>query len=379
MDIQDDAPNVEELLETLRARVEERRRSGLYPPGLEHELDVHFRHITEHRPVRNLDALRQAMARFEESLVFDTKLIATTSRLPGGETLHRSVARLVSRQTAGIVQQLRDFAEAVRVMLWTMVSTFDDPTHVHADLTAQLDAVLDRLAYYERSPADAAMLGAIVQRLEELEEAEARRQLRPRFTAERLSEELRGSREEVLEEYRDLAGRFAGCAPVVDLGCGRGELLELLGELGVEASGVETDAGLVKAAAERGLAVEHDDALRWLGTATPDSLGGIALLRVVEALSAQELVDVVGLASGTLRPGGRVVVLASNPGSPAGRAGTGGRDPAWVRPVHPAYLTFLFREAGFSEVAVDWRTPPSGGPGGTAGGEGPEYVAMATR
>ena len=119
-------------LETLRARVEERRRSGLYPPGLEHELDVHFRHIAEHRPVRNLDALRQAMARFEEGLVFDTSLIATTSRLPGGETLHRSVARLVGRQTAGIVQQLRDFAEAVRVILWTMVSTFDDPTHVRS-------------------------------------------------------------------------------------------------------------------------------------------------------------------------------------------------------------------------------------------------------
>ena len=166
----DDAPNLDELLERLRARVEERRRSGAYPPGLEHDLDVHFRHIVEHRPVRDLDALMKAMATFERSLVFDTDLIATTSRLPGGETLHRSVAKLISRQTAGIVQQLRDFAEAVRVILWTMVSTMDDPTHVHADLTAQIDAILDRLAYYERSPADAAQLGAIVRRLEELEE-----------------------------------------------------------------------------------------------------------------------------------------------------------------------------------------------------------------
>ncbi|HMC09103.1 MAG TPA: methionine biosynthesis protein MetW, partial [Actinomycetota bacterium] len=250
-----------------------------------------------------------------------------------------------------------------------------------------LDAVLDRLAYYERSPADAAMLGAIVRRLEELEEAEARRQFRPWFAAERLAEELRGSREEVLEAYRDLAGSFAGCAPVVDLGCGRGELLELLAGMEVEASGVEADAELVKAASEHGLAVEHGDALRWLGAATPESLGGIALLRVVDALSAQELIEVVGLAAEKLRPGGRAVVLGSNPGSPAGQARTLGRDPAWVRPVHPAYLAFLFREAGFAEIAVDRRPPPTGGSEGPAGvpaegpagGEAAEYVMTATR
>jgi hypothetical protein len=342
----DETPALSDLLGRLRARVEERRASGAYPPGLEHDLDVHFRHIVEHRPVRNLDALHHAMAVFEEGLRFDAAMIPTGSRVPGGQVLHQAAAKLVTRQTDWIVQQLREFAESVRVILWTMIATLDAPTHVHADLTAQIDAILDRLAYYERSPADTPMLGSIVRRLEQLEAAEAGRQVRPWYRAERLAEELRGSREEVLAAYRPLAERFAGCAalgPVADLGCGRGELLEQLGALGVEASGVEADEELALAAAGRGLKVDHDDALRWLAATPPESLGGIALPAMVESLTAQELLDLVALAAERLRPGATMVVTP----------GPGERDPRYQRPVHPAYLAFLFREAGFADVTVD--------------------------
>jgi O-antigen chain-terminating methyltransferase len=283
------------------------------------------------------------MATFEDGLRFDVAMIPTGSRVPGGQVLHQAAAKLVTRQTDWIVQQVREFAESVRVILWTMIATLDDPTHVHTELTAQIDAILDRLAYYERSPADAPMLGSIVRRLEELEAAEARRRLRPWYRAERLADELQGSREEVLSAYRPLAERLAGCAPVADLGSGRGELLELLGGMGVEASGVEADAEQASAAAGRGLRVDHDDAVRWLATTAPESLGGIALLAVVESLSAQELLDVVSLAAEKLRPGGTMVVTP----------GPGDRDPTYQRPAHPAYLAFLFREAGFADVAVE--------------------------
>src|SRR5260370_40988826 len=94
----DETPVVNDLLERLRARVEERRASGAYPPGLEHDLDVHFRHIVEHRPVRNLDALHKAMATFEEGLRFDVAMIPTGSRGPGGQALRQRAAKPVTRQ-----------------------------------------------------------------------------------------------------------------------------------------------------------------------------------------------------------------------------------------------------------------------------------------
>ena len=86
----------------------------------------------------------------------------------------------------------------------------------------------------------------------------------PWFESDRFEAAFRGSRADLIVRYRDLAARLDGCGPVLDMGFGRGELLELLGDLGVEARGVETDPSLVKQAAEAGLDVELDDGSTYL-------------------------------------------------------------------------------------------------------------------
>lgn len=282
--------DLDALLVQIRQRADERRRSGEYPPGLEHDLDVHFRHIVEHRPVRDLDSLHRAMASFESGLTFDPASIPTGSRVPGGELLHRAVSKAVTRQAGWLAQQLQDFAESVRVVLWKMVETLDSPTHVHAELTAELDAVLDRLAYYERAPADAAMLGSILRRLEALEAAQVApwAVASPELPAGALSLEV-------------AAERLAGYEPSVVL-------------------------ALAQAAPE-------------LARTEPASLGGLALLGGLDGMSEEELAGVFGAAAASLRPGG--IMVLDSPG-----------------PLHPAQLAFLCREAGFSEVAVEWRPPP---------------------
>lgn len=169
---EDAVPDVEALLGELRSRVQERRASGAYPPGLEHDLDVHFRHIVAHRPVRDLEALKDAMKIFERNLTFDPASIPVGSQAPGGELLHRSISRLMVRQTGWLAEQLQGFAESVRVILWKMIESMDSPTHVHADLTAQIDTLLDRLAHYEQVPMDVNVLASILQRLDTLEAAQ---------------------------------------------------------------------------------------------------------------------------------------------------------------------------------------------------------------
>jgi hypothetical protein len=266
-----DTIDVAALVDELRSRAEERRRSGAYPPGLEHDLDVHFRHIVEHRPVRDLDSLHKAMTDFESRLTFDTAMIPTGSRVPGGEALHRSVSKLITRQTGWLAEQLQDFAESVRVILWKMVQTLDNPTHVHAELTAELDAVLDRLAYYERAPADAAMLGSILRRLEALETAEAARGTDGGAGTGPSGGGLLG---------RDpLAQRLAGCDPVL--------LLDL------------PEASAALAATEAG------------------SLGGVALVGSLQSLSDTELTELVAAAGAALRSGGLLVLDSEGPAHPA--------------------------------------------------------------
>lgn len=281
--------DLDALLTQIRQRAEERRQAGEYPPGLEHDLDVHFRHIVEHRPVRDLDSLHAAMADFESRLTFDPAGIPVGSRMPGGELLHRTVSKVITRQAGWLAQQLQDFAESVRVVLWKMVQTLDSPTHVHAELTAELDAVLDRLAFYERAPADAAMLGSILRRLEALEAAEAQR--------------------------------------------GPGALPGSSGPLSPEAAS-ERLAGYEPSAI---LSLPY--AAPELATAEPASLSGLALLGGLDDLAEGDLAVVLAGAAATLRPGG--IMVLDSPG-----------------PLHPAELAFACREAGFSDVSVEWRPPP---------------------
>jgi hypothetical protein len=70
------------------------------------------------------------------------------------------------------------------------------------------------------------------------------------------------------------------------------------------------------------------------------------------------VIDFVLLAKDKVREGGRVVLETVNPQSLYVFARAFYLDPTHSQPVHPAYLDFLFRQAGFAEVAIDWRSPP---------------------
>ncbi|HEX2063353.1 MAG TPA: methyltransferase domain-containing protein [Acidimicrobiales bacterium] len=358
----DPAGRVDALVAELRARVEQRRTEGAYPPGLEDELEAHFRRVAPRRETVDVEELRERLADLDARIAFDLDRISTESRLPGGEALHRSVAKVVARQTEGVLAQVQEYADGVRSMLGLLVEVLE--SHYgpfHERLADQIDAVMQRLDSYERGPVDsAAAVGDLRRRVGALEAAERRRQFRPTYENERFEEEFRGTREVLRERYRDLAGQLAGCSPVIDVGCGRGEFLELLDHDGVEAYGVEIDPVLVEAARRSGLDVRLEDGVHALARLDDGSLGGVALIQVVEHLTPQEVVEVVSLLAGKLRAGGRAVVETVNPQSLYVFAHSFYLDPTHVAPVHPAYLAFLFREAGFSDVSIDWRSPPPG-------------------
>src|SRR5213593_1088197 len=86
---------------------------------------------------------------------------------------------------------------------------------------------------------------------------------------------MRGRSEEIRERQRAYVEDFRDAAPVLDVGCGRGELVGLLREAGVEALGVDADADMVAFARGEGLPVEQADALAALEALDDESLGGI--------------------------------------------------------------------------------------------------------
>ena len=352
--------NIDDLVTRLRSKVEERRQSGEYPPGLEDDLDAQLRRVAAHRSDGFVDELRARLARLEWGIGFDRRRISYDSRVPGGKLLHKGIGKVVSRQTQGIFEQVQELTDAVRDSIRAIADALEDPRgHKHHDLAGQLDAIFEKLAAYEREPADTSSAVAdLRRRLDVLEEAERRRHFKPWYTNESFETKFRGDEQELLERYRDLVKRFDGCSPVVDIGCGRGEFLDLLVEMGVEATGVEIDPTLAEQCVERGHVVDVADGVRWLEGAVERSLGGIALIQVVEHMSPQEVVDLIALAQRKLRPGGRIVMETVNPQSLYVFAHAFYLDPTHGNPVHPAYLSFLLEEAGFSEVGIDWRSPP---------------------
>jgi O-antigen chain-terminating methyltransferase len=133
----------------------------------------------------------------------------------------------------------------------------------------------------------------------------------------------------------------------------------LLGERGATVWGVDIDADLVSSGQREGLDIRLGDAVETLRTTPMASLGGIVLLHVVEHLTPNELLDVVQLAHRSLAGSGQLVIETPNPQSLYVFARAFWLDPTHTKPVHPVYLDFVLRSAGFSSVEFEWTALPA--------------------
>ena len=339
----------DDVVARIEARVEERRRSGELPPGLEDSLEGLYRWVVARRPVRwDATRLTELLATVSSRVDFRANRIRYESGVPAGSALHRAVGKVVARQTHGILEQVSGFAGAVRDTLEEL--RLGLARHGHDGLEADVAALHERLATFTRAEAGGARAGDLLERIEALEEAQRRRELDPPFPLDR----LRAIGALDPSEHREVLDRVTaivrGHPPVVDLRCGAGHLVDLLQSDHLEVTGVDGDADCVREAKHRGLPVEHDDAWRWLLRRPSASLGAVTLIDAAEQLQAQELLDVLEAAFSRLRIGGVLVVVASDPGStPAARRSL----PTHRQPVHPDYLAFVLRELGFADVAPE--------------------------
>jgi SAM-dependent methyltransferase len=169
---------------------------------------------------------------------------------------------------------------------------------------------------------------------------------------------MRGSVESIRERQRRYVADFREAAPVLDVGCGRGELLALLREAGVEARGIDADADMVAFARGEGLDVEQADVVVHLEGLDDGSLGGIFMGQVVEHLPPSTLVRALRLAAAKLRPGGLLVAETINPLSPIALRNYFA-DLTHAQPLVPETLELLARQAGFAETEVRFLNEPA--------------------
>jgi SAM-dependent methyltransferase len=168
---------------------------------------------------------------------------------------------------------------------------------------------------------------------------------------------MRGSISAIRARQQPYVDDFRAAAPVLDVGCGRGEFLELLRDAGIEATGVDADADMAAYAQGEGLTVVQADALAHLAALPDGSLGGIFASQLVEHLPPAVLFRLLELAVAKLRPGGLFVAETINPLSPLALRNYFA-DLTHAQPVVPETLELLARQAGFAEVETRYLNEP---------------------
>ncbi|HEX3431010.1 MAG TPA: methyltransferase domain-containing protein [Rhizomicrobium sp.] len=168
----------------------------------------------------------------------------------------------------------------------------------------------------------------------------------------------RGTRTDIKERQRvyltrvEAAYAIAGQAPVVDVGCGRGEWLELLSEAGIVAHGYDLNRVAVEECRERGIQVELAEGLDALAALPAESCAAVTAFHIIEHLPFESVVKLLDESLRVLRPGGVLILETPNPANLLVAAERFYFDPTHRNPLPSELTQYLLQSRGFSEVEI---------------------------
>ena len=298
----------------------------LTPWGLRRRIKLQGEELTrlQDRAEARLDAIEGSLRQVQSELgeIRDQRLANSETRL---DTVESSLSDIS--------------AEAVRLR-----------DRVVPAVVGRSDALLERLA------AEIEELGSLVERMlrreplptpgasaiDEATLASALAEVQPA-----LLEAFRGPEAEIRHRLDHYLEALAAAGPVLDLGCGRGELLLLLREAGVEAAGIEGDAAVAETSRRRGLDVFEGDVLAVLESLPVASRSAVTAMHLFEHLEPETLLAVLSEIRRVLRPGGILIVESPNPHSLRVGASLYWVDPTHRRPLMPETLELYLKTCGF--------------------------------
>lgn len=280
------------------------------------------------RAIESLDIDRPAPTLPVDSVDADRRWIDLAIRLADAEDRIKDQASEVRRVEAR-VRSLRDDREDLAAQLdqlWTLVDAV--PYTANAEALRVTDAAGRPMLGFDASDSVAA---------------------RPSYIG--FENLFRGSEDFIRERLRPYLPHLRDRAPVLDLGCGRGEMLDLLAAEGIEAFGVDLDAEMVEHGTRKGHRVVHGDAVAELERRDDASLGAVFSAQLIEHLEQSRLLRLLELARSKLRPGGCLIAETVNPHSLRAFK-TFWLDPTHVRPIYPEGLLTWVAQASYSRAEV---------------------------
>lgn len=180
-----------------------------------------------------------------------------------------------------------------------------------------------------------------------------------------LEDRYRGAREEIkqrLNVYKSdlLAARekVGSGKALIDIGCGRGELLEFARELGIDAViGVDNNDTQLAQARALGLPVVHEDALSFLRSQRDSSALAVSGIHIVEHIPFASLLVLLSEVARVIDRRGIVIFETPNPRNMIVGSTTFHLDPTHIRPLPPEVLTIALETVGFQKVETRFLHP----------------------
>ncbi len=169
-------------------------------------------------------------------------------------------------------------------------------------------------------------------------------------------EKFRGSRADIKQRQTSFLRYFEGCKNILDIGCGRGEFLELLRDNGIIGHGIDINEEMVKFCISKGFDVEKNDAVSYLEKLEDGSLDGIIMDQVIEHLDSHYIIKLLKLCYQKLNFGYYIVIETVNPLSLVSLTNYY-IDMSHKRPIHPETLKFLINYANFRELETIFFSP----------------------
>ena len=177
------------------------------------------------------------------------------------------------------------------------------------------------------------------------------------FDYGRFAERFRGPEEYVQSGQRFYLPYFSGCQNVLDIGCGRGEFLQMMRAEGVPAKGIDLSQESVAICRSKGLEAEAADLFVYLADLPEASLDGIFCAQVVEHLAPARLPEMIRLCASRLARNGVIALETPNPECLAIFATHFYLDPTHQRPVPHPLLAFYLEEFGIGRIEVKKLSP----------------------
>ena len=358
IEIRDEEIDVEEIMRKIRENIRKRRESGAYTYSEEMNDLINepiqaaeTGELVSNNLQQDIDYLNRNWDTHAEYSISSHRRFIGRFLIRGRQLVHGEVRRYVDLIVG---KQIEFNAHLVRIIKGLIRQV---KTEISGEIDDRVDEVVATINEDIKNKAWLANLleQRIVKKQEEelpLTGADAEEAMNF-FVFE---EKFRGAREDIKERQLKFLEYSKGCKNVLDIGCGRGEFLEILKADEINAKGIDINEDMVGYCQSKGLNVEKADAIEYLENIEDKSLDSIFLDQVVEHLEPKYLIKLLELCYKKLKFGYYIVIETVNPLSLTSFANFY-LDLSHKKPIHPETLKFLSESAGFREIEVKFFSP----------------------